>query len=393
MSITADKQERFHFLDGIRGIAAMMIVMHHALSSNIAKLFDHAGLSYVGYFFQNFTQSGVDLFFVLSGVVLLRPYLRGERKLKVFNYFKRRLFRIYPPYIVAVLFGAFVIWFNNRFATWYNERGIHEVFTWPETIKQMGIISFSGRFYNLAWWSLGIEVLFYLFVPLVIIIFPRGSKLTDTRVWLTIAGTVAGTLLLQLGMAKVAPHIYNLDSYFVSIGRAVDYPVCFLMGILLATRDFNAAHARIFLFSGLALIIGGLVLVKYSLIYYSVLHTGFGLAYAGIITFAFIPGGFRELLSKPLMIWLGERSYSLFLVHFSVFYLVDNLVSHLTPERNATYGILTRGVGIPLGVFAGMLLFHFVERWQARGLVTGHVFWPWQLNKSRDTQIQKPENH
>ncbi len=79
------------------------------------------------------------------------------------------------------------------------------------------------------------------------------------------------------------------------------------------------------------------------------------------------------------MIWFGERSYSIFLVHFSVFYLVDNFVSHFTPERNAMYGILTRAIGVPLALFCAMLLFHFVERRQAKGLMTDTKFWPWQV--------------
>ena len=83
------------------------------------------------------------------------------------------------------------------------------------------------------------------------------------------------------------------------------------------------------------------------------------------------------------MLWLGERSYSLFLVHFSVFYLVDNMIARFTPGRNAIYAVLTRGVGIPLGLFAAMLLFHFVERRQAHGLVTGEYFWPWQVKKMK----------
>src|SRR4051812_7514494 len=115
MSVVADKQERFHFLDGLRGIAASMIVIHHAFTSNIARFITQHGIPFLGDFLLFFTQSGVDLFFVLSGVVLLRPYLRKQRKFKVVDYFNRRIKRIYPPYFFALLFAAFVVWVNNTF--------------------------------------------------------------------------------------------------------------------------------------------------------------------------------------------------------------------------------------------------------------------------------------
>src|SRR5579872_2593191 len=111
MTATAEQKERFHFLDGLRGIAATMIVIHHAFTAQVIKLVAHLKIAVLTDFFTYFTQSGVDLFFVLSGVVLLRPYLRKQRKFKTADYFYRRAKRIYPPYFVALLFGAFVVWF------------------------------------------------------------------------------------------------------------------------------------------------------------------------------------------------------------------------------------------------------------------------------------------
>ena len=118
---TSEQKERFHFLDGLRGIASLMIVVHHAFTSNIARFISRSHIPFSGELFGQTTQSGVDLFFVLSGVVLLRPYLRKNRKLNTGDYFFRRLKRIYPPYFFALLFGALVIWLLNMFPTWYNE--------------------------------------------------------------------------------------------------------------------------------------------------------------------------------------------------------------------------------------------------------------------------------
>jgi peptidoglycan/LPS O-acetylase OafA/YrhL len=105
------------------------------------------------------------------------------------------------------------------------------------------------------------------------------------------------------------------------------------------------------------------------------------LVYAGIIILSFYVASFRHFLSRPIMIWLGERSYSLFLVHFSVFYFMDAIAARFTTSRSILYAVFSRGVGIPVALFVAMLLFYFVERWQARGLVTGNMFWPWQAGR------------
>lgn len=367
-----DKQERFHFLDGLRAIAASMVVIHHSFTANIMRYTAAHKINFLGSLFSYIAAYGVDLFFVLSGVVLLRPYLRRERTFKTGNYFIRRAKRIYPPYFVALIFASLVILYLNYFPTWYNERGMRMTFSWWETLKEAALINFDGAYYNLAWWSLQIEILFYIMVPVIILVYPHRERLNNLRVALAIITGTIVTILLQLFFNGYYPNIYTQQYVVLNIGRSLEYPVCFLMGILLAAYDFNIRHACAFF-------AGGVLLIAGSWYYQPLVHSAYGLIFAGVITVAFNARGFRKMLSTPFMIWLGERSYSLFLVHFSVFYFVDSMISRITPERNAMYAVLSRGVGIPLALFAAMLLFHFVERRQAHGLITGQMFWPWQV--------------
>ncbi|MCW3124060.1 MAG: acyltransferase [Flavipsychrobacter sp.] len=373
MSATAAKQERFHFLDGLRGIASLMIVFHHAFTANIVKLLIYLKLPAPGYYLAYFTQSGVELFFVLSGIVLLRPYLRKMRDFKIGTYFLRRAKRILPPYWAALIIGAFVSMYINAFPTWYSKMVFHLYFQLDEILKEALIINFNGEYYNLAWWSLGIEILFYLLVPVFLFIFPSYHKLNNVRVTVMITVTIALSLALQLFLTRYYPHLYDSGHVVSNIYQSVCYPVCFLMGMLLAAKDFDKKAAQAFIISGIALIL-------ISWFYIPIVHSGFGLLYAGIIILSFKVESFRRWLSRPLMIWIGERSYSIFLIHFSMFYLTDNFVAQFT-SRGAAYGILSRAIGVPLAIFVAMLLFHFVERRQAHGLVTGHIFWPWQVKK------------
>ncbi len=372
MSIPAEKQERFHFLDGLRGIAALMIVFHHSFTSNIAAIFRHMNLPAVAYYFSYFTQSGVELFFVLSGIVLLRPYLRQQRKFDVGQYFFRRIKRIYPPYWAALLFGAGVSWYIYAFPTWYTHAVWHPFFLWWEVLKESVIINFDGGYYNLAWWSLGVEMFFYVLVPVVIFVFPKQHVLNNRKMIGAIIVTLVISISLQRWLTANCPVIYSYKRTTPNVYQFVCYPVCFLMGIFLAARDFSTRHAYILL------LVGG-VFVGFSWFYLPAANAGYGLAYGGLVILAFKADGFKRFLSKPIMIWLGERSYSLFLIHFSVFYLTDSVMAHFTSPKSASYALLTRCAGIPVALFAAMLLFHFVERRQARGLLTGNMFWPWQV--------------
>jgi peptidoglycan/LPS O-acetylase OafA/YrhL len=376
MSVPAEKQIRFHYIDGFRAIASFMIVLHHSVSANVARFLGAHGLPYLGDFLWNLTGSGVNLFFVISGLVLLRPYLRGERAFSSLTYFKKRFIRIYPTYFVALIFGAAVIWFLNNYPTWYNEKGIHVYFSVKETLREAYLLNLDGVYFNLAWWSVQVEAFFYILVPLLIFIFPSRSKLDNKGLFLLIVGTMIGNLAMQFFFDRYFPMVYSFEHIVLNIGRIIDYPICFLMGMLLAARDFNKQHAYVFM-------VFGAILFFLHGFYLPIMHSGYGLFYGGVLILVFHSDKVKAFLSKPLFLWVGERSYSLFLVHLSVFYLSDNLAAYFTPHRGLVYALLTRGVGIPLAFLASMALFQLVERHFARGLVTDKMIWPWQVSKLR----------
>jgi peptidoglycan/LPS O-acetylase OafA/YrhL len=383
--MSAAEQNRFHFLDGLRGIAAFMVVVFHAFIPNIVQALDRFNIPFVSFHLGFFAQSGVNLFFVLSGVVLLRPYLRGQREFKAVEYFQRRIKRIYPPYFFALLFTLFVYWFNSTFPTWYNLKGgLHEQISLGEAVKQAFVFNIDGHYYNLSWWSLQIEMLFYVCVPLIVLAFPK-KLITDRRLVILITGTLIVSALLQVTFLKTVPTYYYRNSN--SLFRFADYPLCFLLGVLIAAQDFDVKHARSFI----AL---GMVFLAFGWWYEPAGHAAYGLIHAGVIILAFNLRSFQSALSKPFMMWLGERSYSLFLIHYPTFYLLYNLVSRFMPDRNLTYGIVTRVLCFPAALFVSMLLFSFVERRNARGLLTGNMFWPWQTwklkNEAHAARVKRP---
>lgn len=365
--------ERFHFLDGLRGIASLMIVIHHSMTVNIAAFLDGHGMAVPGFFLLNFTQSGVELFFVLSGVVLLRPYVRSQRKMDVKDFYYRRFRRIYPPYAGALVFGAAVIGLIHAFPSWYSAQLMP--FSFRELVEQAFIFNFDEVYYNIAWWSLQIEVLFYLLVPVIIYLFSAGQRFTYRKVWLWILFMLLFTTCVQVYFDANHPDIYSYHTVRLIFYKFIDYPICFLLGVYLATSDSNLKEAALF-------ILAGAFLIAASWFFLPITYPGWGLVYAGIIILMFHKNRLKRLFERPLFVWLGERSFSLFLTHISVIHLLNFAVSYFLPGRNLLYGVITRLLTFPLCLLGAMLLFQFVERRYARGLQTADSFWPWNVRKS-----------
>ena len=337
---------------------------------------------FVASLFSDFLSSGLVLFFVLSGMVILRPYMRKERKFQFWKYAERRLKRLYPPFFVALLFGAFVVWFNNTFPTWYNEKGLRMHFSWVELLKEALIVNFDGQYFNIAWWSLNVEIVFYLLAPLIIFLFPTGDKITARKFWMVTSISLIITLFIQYYTTFHMPYLYSFKYGISSIFAFLNFPLCFLIGAFLAAKDFELKAAYPMLIVGAVLVVlSDIKIPELGTRYFPLNLSGYAILSGGLITLGFKSPSFRHFWSKPLFVWIGERSYSLYLVHLSVYYLTDNLVSHVTSERNIWYAVLTRGISIPMSFFAAILLFHFVERRYTRGLVTDKAFWPWHINR------------
>ena len=94
----ADSKPHYELLDGLRGVAALVVMWYHVFegfaTSPIDQGFNHGYLA-------------VDFFFILSGFVIGYAYDdRWQRSLTTKEFFKRRLIRLHPMVIMGVVLGA-----------------------------------------------------------------------------------------------------------------------------------------------------------------------------------------------------------------------------------------------------------------------------------------------
>lgn len=101
----AESKPHYEILDGLRGVAAFMVVLFHVLEihseGNHAKqMINHGYLA-------------VDFFFLLSGYVIGYAYDDRWGKMTLKDFFKRRLIRLQPMIIIGSLIGAVLFYFQN----------------------------------------------------------------------------------------------------------------------------------------------------------------------------------------------------------------------------------------------------------------------------------------
>lgn len=129
----------------MRGLAALMVLTSHYHSFFLNS---DSGI------FQ-FLASGVDLFFVISGYLFAQNILHGMPKIP--GYLLRRFFRIYPLYLLSLLMYAAATPSDEDKALYF----IRHLF-FLQTTRDLDELNF----FNSAYWTLPVEVEFYLVVPL-----------------------------------------------------------------------------------------------------------------------------------------------------------------------------------------------------------------------------------
>ncbi len=164
MKVQAEKgHDRYPCLDGMRAFAVTLVfIFHGALGSQ--WMAEHAG-RYIVHF-----NIGVEIFFVLSGFLIYRPFVRanlsGSPPGSLRNYALRRFLRIFPGYLLAL----FVLWLLGDIDV-NGASGLLKHATLTNTyFRDIGGLGIAQS------WTLVVELSFYAFVPLWAFIMRRTSR-------------------------------------------------------------------------------------------------------------------------------------------------------------------------------------------------------------------------
>jgi peptidoglycan/LPS O-acetylase OafA/YrhL len=352
---TATDQSRSHYpaLDGLRGIAILLVVFYH-------------NFGFINYFF--FGWIGVDLFFVLSGFLITDILLKTRNSSNYLrNFYVRRVLRIFPLYYLAlILFLVLIPNFapNILSLDYYVQNQF-----WFWTYLQNWLFIFhhipSGTAALSHFWSLAVEEQFYLVWPFIILLF----KKTKTLIYLLIA-LLVGVITLRFILWTY--QIENLAYFNLYTFSRID-GIC--IGSLLAVlRTVNhKAINRYF-----TIIVLGLATLNF-VFYFFNKQNQFSypyLAIAGYTTFAVIFGllvnegverqdtVISKFLSFQLFRFFGTISYSLYVFHWPLYLMLYPILKRWA-EKNIEFitpSVVTSIIATGLSVILAWLSFHFFEK-------------------------------
>lgn len=272
---------------GLRGVAALMVVGYHQQFIAGYKLPLEHGLFKRAYLM-------VDLFFILSGFVL--SYVYAER-LEIRSFFRARFARIYPLHVFALLSLTLVTFLTSamKVVAGHAPDNVGPLSDWLRQFVLLNAWFPATNEWNIPSWSISAEAFAYLLFPTMVILHSKAPRVCR--------------IVMLVGSA----------AFYTLIGNSLDITVglaplrClagFSLGMLLFHYRDKAIHLGLQIASCLWIIVvlaipsaDPLIVPAFALLVLSTWRDQGPLA--------------KTLSSRPLR-WLGEVSYSIYLMHVPV---------------------------------------------------------------------------
>jgi peptidoglycan/LPS O-acetylase OafA/YrhL len=304
------KTSYYKELDGVRAIAALMVMFFHFFQmSNTANYFI-AKLAIFG-------QTGVSLFFVLSGFLITRILFKTKGSPNFFsNFYVRRALRIFPLYYLFLFIYYFVVPFiikapitpfGSQIYYWIYLQNFADTFKW----KTEGPEHF---------WSLAVEEHFYLFWPLMIYFFNKQ------RIVIAIFLIIIIAFIVRIILVK-----YNFGVFYFTFSRIDELAVGALLAVLELNGKLVQKNATKFLLSFCGIMIPTLCIwifftgegnnliqiTKFILLSFSYFSL------IGFIITATKENWLKKILITKGLTYTGKISYGLYVYHPLCFYLFN----------------------------------------------------------------------
>ncbi|MFN2458533.1 MAG: acyltransferase family protein [Chitinophagaceae bacterium] len=330
----------FEILDSLRGIAALYVTIGHCRGSlwmggeQFLKLnpmstwhfYDYVifGISLLSRLAVEF----VIVFFVLSGFSIAHSLSANKSPGK---FYIRRLIRIYPPYLVALIWASLVYavtlyllpqWYDGSMREFVFSRTItmNNFFDWDVMLKNIFYMPHFGGFIG-PFWSLTYEVMFYLMAPFLL-----------RRVNLYFI--ISFMLFLIDNVFPASVEALHLHKYFYEF--LFVYNIYFAIGVLLYNyfpvllRLVDKIHPKLFLVAILSV-----WAVVYAFNIYFQMETNYSFMAAAFLSAFMITYFIRHQVTIPWLMSIGKFSYTLYITHYPTL-IIYLAIYHLivVPDKN-----------------------------------------------------------
>ncbi len=347
------------YLDGLRAVAAVYVVLHHALMVAGLNQIPLSGFSkqFALLFFPG--RYAVDLFIVLSGFCIMLPVAKGDGTIHngIRAFYFRRARRILPPYYAAMFLSLLLIWLllNNKTGSSLWDDSI------PVTIKSVVTHLFlihdafgDDHSINPVFWSIAVEWRIYFLFPILVWSWRRaGPAITTT------AALITSYILL------------NLCQRFIGSSLSAHYIGLFAMGMLGATMVFSASPSSDRIarlpwtwLAGLLTILVFFLSRRHIPVLSNISDYVVGLWSLSLIAVASLhpKSMFRAILDYRPIVFIGTFAYSIYLIHAPLLQIFRQYSLSRFQDSPWTMFFLLSLIGTPAIVAISYLFFLAFER-------------------------------
>ena len=326
---------RLAALDGLRAVGIALVFVYHAGIPG----------TYAG-------RLGVDVFFSLSGFLITSLLLReydDSGRIALWSFYTRRAARLYPALLAAV--ALVFVWgsplgFGN-IVDWWHSAGPALSYVTNIAISWHGHPSANTLSPT---WSLALEEQFYVLWPVALWLLLR-SGLPRRGV----AAVTAGLALLSWYVLSTAP---TGPGYFRPDARAGGLMIGCAMAVLLSRASLDERVGRLALRLAAALALPAVVIATSG--QHEAIGNALGIPLVSLATALLIPAliarpasGVARAMAWPLCVWIGQRSYGIYLVHLGVIRVL---------QGNGASRLVVASAGAALSIAIAAVVYRFVEQ-------------------------------
>jgi len=322
-TVFADTKPHYHLLDGLRGVAALMVIWYHVFEG-----YAFAGGTTIDTF--NHGYLAVDFFFILSGFVIGYAYDDRWKNFTMKDFIKRRLIRLHPMVIMGAVVGAITFYIQGSVQWDGTHIGISMVM-----LSLLCTIFFIPAMPGVGYEVRGNGEMFPLNGPCWSLFFEYIGNILYALFIRRLSNKALTIVVVLLGVALASFAIFNVSGYGnIGVGWTLDgvnfiggllrmlFP--FSMGMLLS-RNFKPMKLR-GAFWICTLVMIALFAVPYLEGTESICTNGIYEAFCIIIAFPILlwigaSGTTTDKKSTQICKFLGDISYPIYVIHYPFMYL------------------------------------------------------------------------
>ncbi|MEC3966161.1 acyltransferase [Flagellimonas halotolerans] len=303
-------KERLYHLDLIRFVAALYVVFYHyGFRGFNADNMSNLQLGEIE-FFSKYGYLGVDLFFIISGFVILMSAMNSN----IVSFIISRISRLYPAYWICIVLTAVVMLF------WGGTQYSVTPYVFLSNLTMLNGF-FNIEYVDGVYWSLLVELKFYILIGALLLL--RKLKYLEPVIYVWLAISIYFLIASQTTQWNVVLSVIN----FFLIPTWCSY---FVAGMLffLILKDGNI-KTRIF---PLSICLG--LSLAYSTVKLEILTERFGDVFSPEVVYLLIIGFYilfflisikkLGIFNKPIYLKVGMLTYPLYLLHQNIGYIIFN---------------------------------------------------------------------